>query len=207
MAKGADFESLLEVVKVKPPRERVEINEAVPFSHLSKAGDNDCVVFFERDPLFADALLGIEEFSDELLKRPCATTDCSIYWDMPFVLQCANVYMSRLFGHALQELGHEEVYPTLRWADERTYRPYITETPVAFLGLPRRSVYWIGSYGVCKTREEKFHLKAGLESALEYLQPKRLLVYGAMPNDVFGDYLSCTEFVQYQDWTTRQHKR
>ncbi len=205
MAEGADFESLLEIVKIKPPREHVRIDGAVPFSRLNKAGENDCTVFFENDPLFADALLGIEEFSDELLKRACSTTDCSIYWDMPFVLQCANVYMSRLFGHALQELGHEEVYPTLRWADERTYKPYITEVPIAFLGLPKKSVYWIGSYGVCKTREEKFHLKAGLESALEYLQPKKLLIYGAMPSDIFGDYLDCTNFIQFPDWTTRQH--
>ena len=207
MAEDADFESLLEIVKIKPPRKRTEVHGAVPFSHLDKAKETDCTVFFENDPLFADALLGIEEFSEELLKRPCSTTDCSIYWDMPFVLQCANVYMSRLFGHALQELGHEEVYPVLRWADERTYKPYITEIPIAFLGLPKKSVYWIGSYGVCKTREEKFHLKAGLESALEYLEPKRLFIYGAMPPDVFNDYLNCTEFVQFPDWTTRRHRR
>lgn len=207
LAKDADFESLLEIVKMDPSKRQSVITGAVPFSCLDKAKDGDCIVFFEKDPMFADALLGIENFSEELLARPCATPDCSIYWDMPLVLQCANVYMSRLIGHGLQELGHEEVYPTLRWADERTYKPFIVDAPIAFLGLPKKSVYWIGSYGVCKTREERYHLKAGLEAALEYLEPEKLFVYGAMPEKIFGDYLGCTEFVRFPDWTTRQHGR
>lgn len=68
-------------------------------------------------------------------------------------------------------------------------------------------MYWVGPYGVCKTREEKYHFKTGLESALEYLKPERLYVYGSMPDSVFGDYLGSTEFVRFPDWTTRQHGR
>lgn len=207
LAKDADFESLLEIIRMDPPKRLSDVSGAVPFSKLDKAEPGDCTVFFENDPLFADVLLGIDEFLDELLERPCAAPDCSLYWDMPFVLQCANVYMSRLVGHGLQKLGHDEVYPTLRWADERTYKPFITDIPIAFLGLPKESVYWIGTYGVCKTREERYHLKAGLEAALEYLKPLRLYVYGAMPNEVFGDYLGYTEFVKFPDWTSRQHGR
>ena len=40
---------------------------------------------------------------------------------------------------------------------------------------------------------------------LDTLDPKVVLVYGAMPIDIFSDYLSRTEFIQYPDWTTRMH--
>ena len=40
---------------------------------------------------------------------------------------------------------------------------------------------------------------------LDTLEPEVVLVYGAMPSDVFGDYLHCTEFIKYPDWTTRMH--
>jgi hypothetical protein len=34
------------------------------------------------------------------------------------------------------------------------------------------------------------------------LEPTDVLVYGSMPKSVFGDYLQCTRFHQYDDWTT-----
>ena len=41
---------------------------------------------------------------------------------------------------------------------------------------------------------------------LQELTPQVVLVYGAMPNEIFNDYLSYTTFVQYDDWTTRHRK-
>jgi len=39
---------------------------------------------------------------------------------------------------------------------------------------------------------------------LSELEPTDVLVYGAMPDSVFGDYLHCTRFHHYDDWTTRR---
>lgn len=38
---------------------------------------------------------------------------------------------------------------------------------------------------------------------LNTLEPKIVLVYGSMPNIIFGDLLSKTRFIQYPDWTTK----
>ncbi len=35
---------------------------------------------------------------------------------------------------------------------------------------------------------------------LEELEPKVVLVYGAMPDDIFEEVKKTTEFVQYYDW-------
>ena len=40
---------------------------------------------------------------------------------------------------------------------------------------------------------------------LEELEPDVVLVYGSMPDSIFGDYLHSTRFVQYDDWTKIMH--
>ena len=37
---------------------------------------------------------------------------------------------------------------------------------------------------------------------LEELEPEIVLVYGAMPEKVFGDLMHRTRFVSYPDWTS-----
>lgn len=41
---------------------------------------------------------------------------------------------------------------------------------------------------------------------LEWLEPQRVFVYGAMKKSVFRDLTGLTDFVQYPDWTTRMHR-
>ena len=94
------------------------------------------------------------------------------------------------------------VIPNVRWGDERTYTTKFFPEKLAFLGVEKHSIVSIGSYGVVKTKEEKKHFRAGLESMLETLEPETVLVYGAMPEDIFDDYRNCTEFIKYPDWTT-----
>lgn len=206
MARDATFESLLEIPTIKPVKNIIIPKRAIPFSEFNNTEEGDSVVFFENDPLFADVLLAVDDFISEfLLATAVSTPDCSLYRDMPFVLQCANTYMNRLVGHYIQSLGHEHLYPTVRWGDERTYEPYITDTPLSFIGLPKHSAYWIGSYGVSKRRDDKNHLKLGLESMIEFLEPEYVFVYGSMPDEVFKDCLTKTQFIQYPDWLSSKH--
>lgn len=42
---------------------------------------------------------------------------------------------------------------------------------------------------------------------LDELEPKVVLVYGAMPDIIFHGLETITEFVQYPDWTTRMKQK
>ena len=87
-----------------------------------------------------------------------------------------------------------------------TYSTDVFPEKIAFLGVEKHSIVAIGSYGCSQTREDKYHLKAGLEAMLETLEPEVVLVYGSMSENVFSDYQNYTRFVHYPDWTTMAHK-
>lgn len=42
---------------------------------------------------------------------------------------------------------------------------------------------------------------------LKEIEPEVVLVYGSMPDKIFGDLLDKTTFIQYSDWTTRMKKK
>lgn len=207
LARNATFKNFFEFPDLKRPK-LIDIPEgAVPFSCMNKGNPNDCVVFFEKDPLFADALVAADDFIDELRKHKFVSSpDCSLYRDEPLAVQLANTYLNRLVGHYFQEKGLTLI-PTVRWGDERSYTTEVFPEPFAFAGLPKKSVYWIGSYGVSQNKENAYHLQAGLEGLINYLTPKMILVYGSMPKKIFSDYLSYTNFVHFADWTSRCHGR
>ena len=48
----------------------------------------------------------------------------------------------------------------------------------------------------------EFDLPLGM---MDTLEPVVVLVYGSMPEKVFGQYMKYAKFVQYPDWTTRMH--
>ena len=116
-----------------------------------------------------------------------------------------NIYRSRAIGYYYQRKGIY-VIPQVRWGNSLTYTTKVFPEKVAFLGIEKHSIVAIGTYGCSQTKEDKYHLKAGLESMLETLEPVVVLVYGAMSKSVFADYLSSTKFVHYPDWTTLAHE-
>ena len=84
-----------------------------------------------------------------------------------------------------------KVIPNVRWGDERTY-------DFCFSGLEPNGTYCIGSIGCMKQKENKAYFKAGLKEFVNRLHPKVVLVYGAMPDDVFGEYKDQVKFIQYE---------
>ena len=96
--------------------------------------------------------------------------------------------------------------PNIRWGDERSFATDELPEKIAFLGVERGSIVSIETHGCCKAREDKYHLKAGLEAMLEELEPCVVLVYGPMPPSIFTDYESCTRFVRYVEWTACQRR-
>lgn len=139
--KAANFDEILDMPCMKAPK-RMEIPEnLIPFSKAAYSADcAEYVHFYEHDMVFRDFLNNPEPYIEKLFKfLGIIAPDCSLYRDMPLVLQMANTYMSRSVGCYMQEQGLN-VIPNVRWGDERSYLPGMTDIPFAFLGIEKHGI-------------------------------------------------------------------
>ena len=207
---NAIFDGLLEIPLIKNPKEIVIPKAMIPFSEMDKSKNHsEFLCFYENDLKFRDILTSTKENLEKIKKfSGVISPDCSLYYDIPLVLQMTNLYLNHQIGHYFQEQGIY-VIPNVRFGDERTYKRIISaEPPFAFLGLEKHGIYSIGTYGCCKSSEYKFHLREGLRSFIKEIEPKIILVYGAMPNEVFNRFKNCgVQFFQYDNWIKRQHEK
>lgn len=132
--------------------------------------------------------------------------DCSLYIDAPLCVQIAGIYLNRAVGYYLSKQGIY-VIPNIRWGDERTYTDELFGEKIAFQGVDKHSIVSIGTYGQIKSAESKRYFRKGLIAMLDELEPKVVLVYGAMPDTIFHGLETRTEFVQYLDWTRRMKQK
>lgn len=206
LVETAYFDGIHEIPRVEKNDKVIIPSGMVPFS-LREQSENfeDFVCFYEHDIKFRSILTQTESFIEDLKRFPgVITPDCSLYIDSPLCAQILSVYLNRAVGHYLQSQGIY-VIPNIRWGDERTYTTEFLGEKVAFLGVEKHSIVSVGTYGQIKRAEDKKYFKEGLEAMLDELEPEAVLVYGSMPDSIFGDFKNRTRFVQYQDWTTRKH--
>ena len=203
LVENADFDGILEIPIIKRPKEFKIPRAIVPFSRMEAVEpERFAVCEYENDRNFAELLRDPEPFVKELRKyQAFITPDASMYWDMPLAAQIVNKYRNHAIGCYMQSRGIYTI-PNVRWGDERTYTTEVLPEKLAFLGVEKNSIVSIGSYGVVKSKQEKEHFRAGLESMLETLAPEVVLVYGSMPDDVFKVFKHKAFFIQYPDWTT-----
>ena len=71
-----------------------------------------------------------------------------------------------------------QVIPNVRWTDERSYE-------FCFLGLPQNGVVAVSTLGLLKNKTSRKYFKKGLEELLKRINPRIIIVYGKMPEDVF----------------------
>ncbi len=208
LVEQAFFFGRMEIPEIKAPKEIRIPNSLTPFSKRNYADSFDTAICeYEHDIRFAELIYATENFTDDLMRFSAfITPDCSLYRDMPFCLQIANTYFNRAVGACLQAKGMY-VITNIRWGDERSYTTCEIPEKIAFLGAPKQSIVSIGTYGCIKGSENSYHFKAGLDAMLCELEPKVVLVYGAMPDSIFGDYVNSTRFIQYDDWTTQKKRR
>jgi len=211
LVKTAVFCGLLEIPLVRNPKEFFipEQGKFIPLDQIQKSKDkSETIHCYIHDKKFKNLIVNITEKVNELRQfQGIVMPDCSLYYDMPLILQMANVYLAHQIGHYLQLQG-VYVIPNVRWGDERTYTRIIPdEPPFAFLGYEKHGIYSIGTYGCCQTKEEKRHIKDGLRSMIKELEPKIVLVYGPMPSSIFNEFKeSGVQFVHYENWTKLQHE-
>ena len=205
LVRTAEFASVFEIPVIKAPMEFIIPRDTIPFSLRKQTKDySEFVVFYEHDVRFADVLLATDDYLDELRNFPgVVSPDCSLYRDMPLVLQIANTYMNRAVGHYLQSQGIY-VIPNVRWGDERSYTTAVLPEKFAFAGIAKHSIVSIGTYGCIQGRENKHYFREGLRAMLDELQPKIVLVYGSMPDEVFGEFSSRTRFICFPDWISKK---
>ena len=207
LVRGAEFDGIMEIPIIKAPKEIIIPSGIIPFSQIHKATDfNNAIGFYEMDVNFGILLQQPEIFVNSFLKfKALITPDCSLYRDAPLAVQIINTYRNRAIGRYYQSNG-AYVIPQIRWGSEETYTTKVLPEKIAFLGVEKNSIVAIGTYGCIRGKENKYYFSAGLEAMLESLTPKVVLVYGPMPETVFGIFQKYTNFYQYDDWTTARHK-
>lgn len=203
---GATFDGILEIPTITVPETFAIPSGITPFSKREKAiGTDEAIGFLEKDPMFSHVLIDPTAYLADFRRfRFLLPIDCSLYRDAPLAAQVTNLYRSRAIGSYYQRHGCT-VYPLIRWGDERTYTTQYFPERIAFLGVPKNSIACIGTYGCIRSLDDKYYFKAGLDAMMDALNPQIVLVYGAMPDSVFGDYLKYAKFIHYPDWTTRMH--
>ncbi len=207
LAKNGIFDGSLEIIRIKRPMQLIIPEDTIPFSLMHRSErHSEFVVFYEYDLRFAEVLTSTEQFLEDLKMFPgVISPDCSVYRDMPLCLQIANTYMNRLIGHYLQEQGLY-VIPNIRWGDERSYTTAVLPEKFAFLGVEKHSIVSVGTYGCIRSRTNRDYFKAGLDAMLEELEPEVVIVYGSMPDSLFGEYRDVTTFVQMEDWISKKRR-
>lgn len=146
-----------------------------------------------HDITFRQVITNTKKYVDELKSFGAVVSpDCSLYLDMPLVLQQANTYLNRAVGHYLQRNGIT-VIPNVRWSDERSFE-------FCFLGLEKHGVYSISTHGCIRGKKQKIRFEKGLSEMIKTLDPKMIIVHGSMPLEVFEEYLNKVTFVQFDSY-------
>ena len=203
---GARFDGIFEIPVIERPAHIIIPDSIVPFSERNRIRDYKAAITFnEKDINFADVLRNPASYIADFSRfQALISPDCSLYRNGPLAVQIINVYRNRAIGSYYQRKG-VYVIPLIRWGKPYTYTTDVFPEKVAFLGVEKHSIVAISPYGCIKTWEDKYYFTAGLDAMLMELEPDVVLVYGAMPNSVFGNYLHVTHFVHFDDWTTLQH--
>ena len=208
LVEKAFFDGKFEIPHIDGPEKIIIPTGMVPFSQRKRSKNKeDFLCFYEYDINFRTILTNTEDYVEELKEYPgVITPDCSLYLDAPLCVQIADIYLNRAVGHYLQQQGLY-VIPNIRWGDERTYTKELFGEKVAFQGVDKHSIVSVGTYGQIKSSEEKRYFREGFMSMLDELEPEVVLVYGSMPNKIFGGLEERTKFIAYPDWITRMKRR
>lgn len=148
--------------------------------------------FYNHDKIFANFIADVRKYIPLLQEYDgVITPDCSLAIGQLDYLQMTNTYFNRAVGVYLQQNGIP-IIPTVRWSDEESFR-------FCFNGLPKNSILAISTHGCIKSNEQKRIFRKGLLKMLELLTPTDVIVYGYMPDSIFGDLKDKTNFHNYQN--------
>ena len=179
---GAEFDGIFEIPIIKRPKKLIIPDKLVPFSKMDQVIPEDFAVCeYENDTEFSELITNPELYVESIKNfQAFISPDCSLYRDMPLTMQIVNVYRNRAIGYYYQKHG-VYVIPCVRWGDERSYTRLYLPEKIAFKGVEKNSIVSIGSYGQLKDKVNRYYFEAGLDSMMEELEPKVVLVYSKCP--------------------------
>ena len=180
MVESASYEGELEIPRIAP--EELKPDELVSFTKAIRGADPEAWIhFYEDDASFERLWNRPNKYLPLLLRhRGVIAPDFSLYRDMPLVMQYWNVYRSHAVAVWLQRNGVPTI-ANVRWGDRRTFG-------VCCAGVPHNSSIAVGSHGCMKLAREREFFANGLAHIVQALKPRTIIVYGAAPDSVFGQY-------------------
>ena len=176
------------------------IKEFIPFEKRNLHNGKDVGIhFYTYDGAFKQIINQPKKYRDELKKfNAVISPDFSICYDMPITRQIYGTYMNRVMGAYYQNNGIK-VIPNVRWGDSRSYE-------FCFEGLEKEGTYAIGSYGQIKRNSNRYYFEKGLEEFFARLNPKKVYVYGAMPDAIFAKYRKMVDLIAIEPYTSKIHR-
>ena len=153
----------------------------VNFGKMSKgARTGQTVHFFEHDSVFEMFWRSPETCAERIRKfGSMIAPDFSMYIQMPRVMQQWNCYRSQILAQYCQRLGIV-VIPRIRFCGPDTYG-------FCFDGIPENSVLAVSTVGFIQMPVFREMFREGMREAIRRLKPMRLVVYGTMIPDAFGE--------------------
>lgn len=150
------------------------------FNYVKSTPDYDKTVhFFIDDYQFERIWNSPREIIERIIPFAASLTpDFSLYMDMPMAMKIWNVYRSRLVGQLMQDAGIT-VIPTLSWAEPETFS-------FCFDGLGKHGTYAVSTVGVMRDDHAQAVWEVGMTRAIDVLEPKTIICYGARPDFDFG---------------------
>ncbi len=123
-----------------------------------------------------------------LLKKYKAvlTPGYSMYTDFPKAVQIYNSYRRHWMG-AYWQLNGLHVIPTIGWSDKDSYS-------WCFDGEPEGATVAVSSVGTQADSESKKYFIDGYNEMLARLQPKKIIIYGLVPDGCRGNIINIKPF-------------
>ena len=187
----ADIPCMLELKNISIPKVLVPFTARKRFS--------GCDVFlhcFIHDFQFSSLIVETKRHIQELTQfGGVICPDPTISIGGSKTINQAQVYFSRAVGFYLQKHGVFAI-PCVRWGDPSTY-------DYCFLGVPKNYIVAISTHGCIMPCKENNNLvrKTFIErltKMIKALEPKIVIVYGRMPEEIFAPYKAATTFINFK---------
>ena len=203
LVKGAHFTKTEEYPII--PREFISNRLPVKIMHFSKAityrGDlhDTFICFFSPDKSFERVRKNPKRYLS-FFKRTAGIIgfDYSIHSDMPVIKQKAqmNDNLSLTYYYGSNGIS---VIPNLRCGIDDLLPEFLS-------ALPKRSVVAVGTHGFIKTKHERYNWFCFLETIINEIEPKDVVVYGTLNDPMFDELKSRTNIVCYDAWNDPRRK-
>ena len=157
----------------------VQVKEWIPFNYVltCKEPQEKGVHFFLDDYQFERVWNNIDKYTEVLQRfKAVMSPDFSMFTVNPKALQIYQHFRKHFIGAYWQANGLT-VIPTINWADENSFE-------WCFDGEPTNSVVAISTVGSMNSKANKEGFYKGYEEMKKQLQPKKVLCYGTVPEEI-----------------------